>query len=459
MKRRIGSENIHATPIDFIEEMRAQDDIKTMSSRGTGVNVHVHGSEPVLGDVPGRSRRINEVRREAQHVRREETPGKHGQELHLADEKKKECRAKVFGDKNQISKTANQIENGRNVLRPILVRSQAMNSKPLFVAEVGSRNVDVTGDPLPIKISHGIEHGARQNEGEEVLEKGAGAIVVAIQQTKKPDVNMVGTQATEYANGGDIAQPYQERPQSQAKVFLGKQPEKQGVFFCLRHPPRGKRWSMQFQEISKYLAISAVCFLAGNQAFANCFDFSTPITEPMRAPVSKDESGKLPDSNPGDKPGETWDWAGVHALVNQPLDAILQDLLAHRSTKSSRVNHMDIRALPDPRYLAKQEVSFEVDPFPLIKVKWKEIWGFMVTQGTRENPERVVISYEKTDGTSHISHLCGNYVLEKKDDASTDIFIYEEAKATGREEKDTLNGLKGNMESFRRMPAHGSQSR
>ena len=64
---------------------------------------------------------------------------------------------------------------------------------------------------------------------------------------------------------------------------------------------------------------------------------------------------------------------------------------------------------------------------------------------------RIVISYEKTEGTSHIQHLCGSYVLQRTADDKSDVFIYEEAKADRRSQKDTLDGLKGNLTALDRL--------
>jgi len=195
------------------------------------------------------------------------------------------------------------------------------------------------------------------------------------------------------------------------------------------------------------LAIACVSFGWCTPAFPACFDFSTgapPVTEPLRPltdqAIPRDESGTLPDGPV---------WAAVHGVIGQAIDAILKDLLAHRSTKSPRVNKMEIRGVPDPRYLDRQSVSFEVDPFPFVSVKWTETWAFYLSKGTAQRPERIVISYEKVAGTSHISHLCGNYLLKTKGDRMTEVFIYEEAQATGRSQQDTLRGLEGNLQSFR----------
>jgi hypothetical protein len=173
-------------------------------------------------------------------------------------------------------------------------------------------------------------------------------------------------------------------------------------------------------------------------ALAGCFDFSTRITQPLRNPTNTDASGQAP---------QGWVWATVHGSVRASLEAVLKDLEAHGTTKSSRVNKMEISALKDPRYLNKHEAHFEVDPFPFVSVKWTETWAFMILDGTADRPKKVLVSYEKTEGTSHIEHLCGNYLLERQGDG-TGVFIYEEAKATNRTEKDTMDGLKGNLKAL-----------
>ena len=72
-----------------------------------------------------------------------------------------------------------------------------------------------------------------------------------------------------------------------------------------------------------------------------------------------------------------------------------------------------------------------------------------VLAGTPAKPERLVVSYEKIEGTSHIEHLCGSMVLRKLGAGSTDVYLYEEAKATQRSPEDTLNGMRGTLEALR----------
>jgi hypothetical protein len=110
--------------------------------------------------------------------------------------------------------------------------------------------------------------------------------------------------------------------------------------------------------------------------------------------------------------------------------------------------HVDIEQ--DPNFLLKQVVHNEVDPFPFVTVKWSEEWAFSLLEGTASEPKKILISYEKIDGTTHIKHLCGNILITADSDSSkSHVFLYEEAEATGRSQEDTVKGLKGTLEAIR----------
>ena len=98
----------------------------------------------------------------------------------------------------------------------------------------------------------------------------------------------------------------------------------------------------------------------------------------------------------------------------------------------------------------RQKVDYTINPFLFIHLKWTEDWAFSLTRGTLAQPEQITTFYQKSEGTSHIQHLCGAIVLQKKNDAHTDVFIYEEAKATGRSEGDTLRGVEATIVTLRR---------
>ena len=62
---------------------------------------------------------------------------------------------------------------------------------------------------------------------------------------------------------------------------------------------------------------------------------------------------------------------------------------------------------------------------------WTEAWAFSLVEGTPQSPQRVVVSYQKVAGTGHIERECGSYVLQSREDGTTDLSLYEEVKAAG----------------------------
>jgi hypothetical protein len=186
--------------------------------------------------------------------------------------------------------------------------------------------------------------------------------------------------------------------------------------------------------------------MAAGQSHAKCFDFSTKVTKPIYGPIAFVANQ---DANEKGKTSSGSTWAGVRGVVHSPIEKVLSLLLDHENTKSSRVREFEVEKQADPNYLEKHVVKFTIKPFPLITVEWKEQWGFALADGTVDKPSEIVVSYEKTEGTSHIEHLCGSFVLRKLGETSTDLYYYEEAKATNRSVDDTLNGLIGTFKTLR----------
>jgi hypothetical protein len=193
---------------------------------------------------------------------------------------------------------------------------------------------------------------------------------------------------------------------------------------------------------------------------ATCFDFTTKVDQPLKKPFAyvKPQDPKVGQGGEVRRKGKLPTgvvWAGVRQSVAKPLQEVLEMLLDHETTAGKeRAKDLKLKELKDSKYLARHRATFTLKPFLFFTVEWTEDWGYAVTDGSREKPNRVVISYEKTSGTSHISHLCGNIVLEKTGPAHTDVFLYEEAKATNRSEDDTERGLQGTLaELMKRGPA------
>jgi hypothetical protein len=193
-------------------------------------------------------------------------------------------------------------------------------------------------------------------------------------------------------------------------------------------------------------ALLAVVAVSG-AAFGNCFDFSKKVETPLREPQAL-EKGQ--DATAFGKYDNGTTWGKVRGTIDKPIDKVLQLLLDHNNTKSSRVHEMKVDKKEDPNYLARHTVYFKIKPFLFITVEWREDWGYALAAGTPADPSRIVISYQKIEGTSHIEHLCGNIVLNKLSSTQTDVYEYEEAKATQRSPEDTVNGLLGTLKTLRK---------
>ena len=199
------------------------------------------------------------------------------------------------------------------------------------------------------------------------------------------------------------------------------------------------RLQVVFAAYCIYLGLApAPVALASTPGQNPCFDFNSKIVSALHEPIPEvagrvaSKSGKL-------SSGVVW--GAARSEVKRPLLDILKGFYDHNLTKSSRVDEMNVVELTNPNHLARHEVKFKIKPFPFILVQWTEQWAYTLAQGSAADPAVVVISYEKTEGTSYIQHLCGNVVLRKSGDKVTDVYLYEETKATQRDEKDTVASL------------------
>ena len=205
---------------------------------------------------------------------------------------------------------------------------------------------------------------------------------------------------------------------------------------------------MRIQDLFALVLVVIIGCLSASEpcAASGCFDFSKSITgvlRPARNTTKPEQSGKV--SSVDDEY-----WATVQGSVSVPIKVIYAYLSDRNSTKSSRVDEMHVDIEQDPNFLLKQVVHNEVDPFPFVTVKWTEEWALSLLDGTFGDPKKILVSYEKIDGTSHIKHLCGNILITADSDSSkSHVFLYEEAEATGRSQEDTVKGLKGTLESIR----------
>jgi hypothetical protein len=189
-------------------------------------------------------------------------------------------------------------------------------------------------------------------------------------------------------------------------------------------------------SLMMFLTLSEVRFAMADQA---CFDLSHKVQTGLALPQPLGHDGGTLSAS-GKKTDDLF-WAAVQGDTSRTIPDLLHDLMTHETTKGGRISEMKISLVPDSNFLVRQVVRFRVNPFPFVTVEWTEDWAVSLLAGDAKKPEKVLITYEKVSGTSHIRHLCGQFELAREADGKTRIQIYEEAAATGRSQQDTLSGI------------------
>ena len=174
-----------------------------------------------------------------------------------------------------------------------------------------------------------------------------------------------------------------------------------------------------------------------------CFDLSKKITKPLLENISFKKNEEGHPSYEKDTIGAT------EGTVSKSISSIYKLLIDHNTTKSSSVDEMSVEEKQDANNLARHLVKFKVFPFPFVTIEWTEDWAYTLLEGTKEAPIKILITYQKIEGTSHIGKLCGSIVLKKVSENETHLTLIEDAKASRRDSKDTVEGLVGTIKTLR----------
>jgi hypothetical protein len=180
-----------------------------------------------------------------------------------------------------------------------------------------------------------------------------------------------------------------------------------------------------------------------------CFDFTRKVVEPL-TPVIPLLPGR--DNHVfGTSPGGVG-WASGRVVLDMPVAAAYASLLDHRNVKDMTKTTIATTVVDRPDYLAFHLVKIVVTLralFLKMEIPWTEAWAFSLVEGTAEAPRRIVVSYQKVAGTDHIKRQCGSYVLQAREDGTTDLSLYEEVKADRRSARDTRDMHRGIVKNLR----------
>lgn len=185
---------------------------------------------------------------------------------------------------------------------------------------------------------------------------------------------------------------------------------------------------MRLQHAFRALTVLFSIFcgrLASAEEEALCFDFRTKITEPLKEFPRGDG-----DMVHGGMTADRIAWSFVRGDVQKPLEKMLELIVDHHAIKNPLLTEVIVEPLDKGPYLAHQRVSKTAKAL-FVSVQWKEEWVFALAEGTPESPQKIVISYQKTEGSKHITNFCHNIVL-RRTATGTDFSHYSQGRVTGR---------------------------
>jgi hypothetical protein len=180
-----------------------------------------------------------------------------------------------------------------------------------------------------------------------------------------------------------------------------------------------------------------------------CFDLNRANTKLLKpAPATYPEIGMETESF-GSDPKTGYDWAMASGRVKKPVSEILKRLLDPMLTRDADITQVSVTSSPVPGTLQKNHVQIRVKPVFFLTLEWEEDWLYTLKKGSREKPIEVLISYQKTNGTSHIQHFCGNILIQKITPEWSGVYLTEEIKADRRSAEDVYRGLMGTLRTIR----------
>lgn len=187
---------------------------------------------------------------------------------------------------------------------------------------------------------------------------------------------------------------------------------------------------------------------------AVCFDFSHKVVAPIREVAANPKGG---DAEEIGTLTDNTRWAALRGMVDHPIEKVFKQLVDYEVMRDPRNTSVEITKVPSGPYLARHRVNVLVKML-FMKVTWAEDWAFALAEGTPEKPDKIVISYQKTEGTSHIARFCDSLVLRRAANG-TEVSHYQEGRITGRSSQAMLEFMKLVMTRLRAPETHCANGR
>lgn len=180
--------------------------------------------------------------------------------------------------------------------------------------------------------------------------------------------------------------------------------------------------------------------------YGSCFDFSKPVKKLMRPAIALGK-GK-PTTDWGNIQGG-FIWSAAREVVATPIEKVLKLCLDPMMTRNKENTELKVEKKTTTHFFEIHTIQIEVDVTFFFSLEWEEVWGYELLKGTRKKPQKVLISYAKTNGTSYLEKKCGHILLNKVSPTKTDVFLFEEIKASRWDEVKAIASHIGTMKNLK----------
>lgn len=179
-------------------------------------------------------------------------------------------------------------------------------------------------------------------------------------------------------------------------------------------------------------------------AGGRCYNYDEGVLQPLAPPLAL-----LEEDSKGSGEKKPLQWAALRGKVDGNFNRLADALKDPYTLKDRSRAEVKEVTLSHPKLTLLKKLETTIHPFLFVSITWAEEWAYLLD--SKQIPEKFLLTYQKTDGTSHITRLCGSVELRKISETQTDVSLYEEIVATGRTHSDVLKNLVGTIQTLRRI--------
>lgn len=176
-----------------------------------------------------------------------------------------------------------------------------------------------------------------------------------------------------------------------------------------------------------------------------------PAPSPIPAPVPDHETVSCNQKANGSQYSEGsntthgsrdgYDWGSGGGCIHRPIREVLAVSLNRPLMVWNEVDDSTFLQYSPPDHV-NYFFSVTYNVHRIITVSWNMDWYYTIKAGDLANPQKILINYKKTKGTSHISYWEGSIVLDHVNDSVTSLTMLNQINADQTSAQDAEDAVK-----------------